>query len=586
MSTVQERKALVSTAEQDHATMDQAIARLNAQKQAWADLPIPKKIELLRQVGEATGKVAPRWVAAAAEAKGIPADSPLVGEEWTSGPWALLYDIHRTIEVLSDIAATGTPRIKSSAIHTRADGQVVVDVFPQSTADRLLLSGITAQVWMQPGVTPQNLKDTMAVWYKQPQHTGKVTLVLGAGNIASIAPLDVIYKLIAEGQVCLLKMNPVNDYLGPFIEEAFAPLIANGFVQLAYGGVAAGVYLCQHPEIDEIHITGSASTYNAIVFGTDPGAAERKTTNRPLNTKRITSELGNISPTIVVPGPWTKADLRFQAEHIATQKMHNGGFNCIASQVLILPQSWKQTDALLDALRTVMHEIPARQAYYPGASKRQADAIAAHPEAEVLDKTDQTVPRTLVPNVPYTNGDDFCFTVEAFGSVLTETRLPSDDAATFLRNAVAFCNDTLWGTLGANIIIHPKTMQALGATFESAVADLHYGCVAINTWTGVGFLLAQTTWGAFPGHTPGDIQSGTGVVHNTFLFDRAQKSVIRAPFYPYPRGTVHGQFSVLPKPPWFVTNKQAATIGRRLVAYEAHPNPALFPGIFAAALRG
>src|SRR5262249_18475460 len=163
----------------------------------------------------------------------------------------------------------------------------------------------------------------------------------------------------------------------------------------------------------------SAATHDAIVFGTGPEGAERRRTNSAINTKRVTSELGNVSPTIVVPGPWTKADLRFQAEHIMTQKMHNAGFNCIASQVLVLPESWKQTPALIEQIHRVIHDTPDRVAYYPGAAKRQANAVAAHPDAEVLDPaSDREVPRTLVPNVPYTSGDDFCFQVEAFGSVL------------------------------------------------------------------------------------------------------------------------------------------------------------------------
>lgn len=583
----QEAQAQVSAAEQDHATLDHAIARLTQQKQTWATLPVRAKIDYLVRVRQQTAGVAERWVAAAVAAKGIPADSPLAGEEWTSGPWALLYGINRLIDTLKGIATRGTPPLASSAIHTRPDGQVVVDVFPQSLYDSLLLSGVSAEVWMQPGVTPETLRDTVAVWYRNPAPIGKVALVLGAGNIASIAPLDVLYKLIAEGQVCLLKMNPVNDYLGPYLESAFAPLIHDGFVQLAYGGVAVGEYLCSHSDIDEIHITGSAATHDAIVFGTGAEGAERKSRNAPANPKRITSELGNISPTIIVPGPWTRADLRFQAEHIATQKMHNGGFNCIASQVLVLPESWKQTAALLDNVRAVLRELPPRANYYPGAGKRQAAALAAHPDAELLDApSTSAAPRTLVPNVVASNSDDFCFRVEAFGGVLSATRLPGDDAATFLRNAVTFCNETLWGTLGANILIHPATIKALGPVFDQAIADLRYGCVAVNSWTGVGFLLAQTTWGAFPGHTADDIQSGIGVVHNAYLFDRAQKSVVYGSFYPMPRGLAHGSYSILPKPPWFVTNKMAAVLGRRLVAFEAHPSMLRMPGIFAAALRG
>jgi aldehyde dehydrogenase (NAD(P)+) len=581
-----EGKPLVSTMESEHEAMDRAIVRLNAQKQAWATLRVDKKIAYLQQMRQRTEKAADRWVAAAIQAKGIPAPSPLVGEEWISGPWALIFALNRYISTLQAIAKTGYPQLTPNQVHTRPDGQVVVDVFPLSLYDKLLLSGVTGQVWMQPGVTKDNLRETMAVWYRTHNPVGKVVLVLGAGNIASIAPLDVLYKLLAEGQVCLLKMNPVNDYLGPILEEVFGGLVTEGFVQFAYGGVNAGAYLCNHPGIDEIHITGSASTHDAIVFGTGDDGATNKRARTPQNPRRVTSELGNVSPTIVVPGPWTKADLRFQAEHIMTQKMHNGGFNCIASQVLVLPQHWGLTDALIDAIRNVAHTTPPRVAYYPGAEKRHLATLTAHPDAEILDQSaDGVVPRTFVHNVPPDRVNEMCFRVEAFNSVLSETRLPGEDAAAFLRNAVQFCNETLWGTLGANILIHPKTIRALGDVFDRAVADLRYGCVAINAWTGVGFLLTPTTWGAHPGHTPDNIQSGIGVVHNSYLFDRAQKSVVSAPFYPNPRSFLHGTFTILPKPPWFVTSRTAAQVGKQLTHFEAHTSPLQLPGIFIAALR-
>jgi len=190
-----------------------------------------------------------------------------------------------------------------------------------------------------------------------------------------------------------------------------------------------------------------------------------------------------------------------------------------------------------------------------------------------------------VPDVPC-EGEQLCFREEAFGGVLSETHLPGADARTFVANAVAFCNDKLWGTLGANLIIHPATMKELGDALEDAIAELRYGCVAVNTWTGVGFLLAQTTWGAFPGHRRNDIQSGTGVVHNSLLFDRPQKSVVRAPFYPFPRGMAHGQAAILPKPPWFITNKRAHEVTRKLTFFEAAPSPLKLPGIFISALLG
>jgi aldehyde dehydrogenase (NAD(P)+) len=582
--TIPETAAAVPT---PHAALERDLEALAAHKDGWARLGVEEKIDLLVRVKRETANAAEGWVRAATQAKGIPDGSALAGEEWSSGPWALLYGLTQYVRTLRQIAADGRVRIEKSAVRQAVNGQLVVDVFPSSLYDRLLLSGVSAEVWMEPDVTPENLDAHVASLYRNPNPVGKVALVLGAGNIASIAPLDVLYKLVAEGQVCLLKMNPVNEYVGPFLERAFQPLVERGFVRVAYGGADVGAWLSSHRLVEEIHITGSARTHDAIVFGAGPDAEARKAKNQPKNDRRVTSELGNVSPVVVVPGPWSAADLAFQAEHLATMKMHNGGFNCVAAQVLVLPETWSGSQALVDALKRTLRSIPNRVPYYPGAGQRQKDAVFAHPEAELLDDIGSSgVPRTIVPSVASGKRDDMCFRTEAFGGVLGETRLPGDDARTFLTNAVSFCNDILWGTLGANLLVHPSTLKQLGDHFERALADLRYGCIAVNTWTGVGFLLSQGTWGAFPGHSLSDIQSGRGIVHNALLFDRPQKTIVRAPFYPFPRGLAHGSAALLPKPPWFVTNKEAHEVMRKLTNFEANPSPLKLPGIFASALRG
>ncbi len=84
----------------------------------------------------------------------------------------------------------------------------------------------------------------------------------------------------------------------------------------------------------------------------------------------------------------------------------------------------------------------------------------------------------------------------------------------------------------------------------------------------------MTPWGAFPGHTPDDIQSGTGVVHNTLMFSRPQKTVVRAPF------------RVFPKPVWFATHRTAHRLTPKLAAFEAAPSPAKLPGILSLAVLG
>ncbi len=134
----------------DQETIDHIIARLNARKQVWADLPVSGKIAYLEQMRSGTLQVAERWAAAAVKAKFIPETSPLVAEEWLSGPWALLFALARYIATLQQIQRNGYPMLRPGQVRTRPDGQVVVNVFPQSLYDRLLFSGVRGEVWMSP----------------------------------------------------------------------------------------------------------------------------------------------------------------------------------------------------------------------------------------------------------------------------------------------------------------------------------------------------------------------------------------------------------------------------------------------------
>lgn len=147
-------------------------------------------------------------------------------------------------------------------------------------------------------------------------------------------------------------------------------------------------------------------------------------------------------------------------------------------------------------------------------------------------------------------------------------------------------NQSLHGTLGANILAHPTTIQQLGWRFQESIARLRYGTVAVNAWTGVGFLTARATWGAFPGHPLEDIQSGRGVVNNALLIDDTERTVVYGPFRPAPRSLRHGELSLTPKPAWFVSNKTAATTGRLLTKFTYRPSWRRMPAIFASALRG
>lgn len=559
-------------------TLDETLAVLAARKDRWAHLPILEKLRHLDALRVSTGENAADWVAASLRAKGIRTGSPLEGEEWLSGPYALLSWINAARTTLAAIA-NGRDVVADVPLTTRQNGQVSAQVYPFDRTEQLLLHGYIAEVWMQPGVEVGAV--SAGAHYRLPDPKGSVGLILGAGNISSIPPLDAVYKLFAEGSVVVVKMNPVNEYLGPVFERIFAPQIAEGFVRFVYGGADVGAELAQHPQVDTVHVTGSLTTHDAIVFGAGADGAARKAQREPLLDKPITSELGGVTPTIVVPGPWDDADFVYHAEHIATQKLHNSGFNCVAAQVLVLPGNWDGSARLISEVRTAMAAAEERPAYYPGIDDRHAAVHHHHDHGERMGSH-----RTLVVDIDASDGDAHLFNSEVFGPILATTSLPGSDPATFLDAAAAFVNSTLYGTLGAQLIIHPDTIAELGDRLEDALAAMEYGAIAVNAWSGVNYFLARAAWGAYPGDAIHEIRSGSGVVHNAMLFDQPQKTVVRGPFRPFPRAITKGEMSISPRPPWFVTNKTAHITAQRLTRYAADPKPWRLPGIFSSALRG
>ncbi|MFB7234063.1 aldehyde dehydrogenase family protein [Streptomyces sp. NPDC056269] len=558
--------------------IDRAVEDLVRGEAAWAACGLAERRDLIERVHAATAEQAEAWVRAAAAYKRLPDDSPLLGEEWITGPYPVLTSAGALAATVGALEAGRSP-VDGFSVKPAPGGRVAVRVLPHSVWDQLLLSGFSAEVWMPPGVTEDTVRTQAGLGQLRPTETGGVGVVLGAGNITSIPVLDVLYELYAHNRVVALKLNPVTDGLYEVFSRVLAPLIELGAVRILTGGADVGTYLVRHPRVGHVHMTGSAATHDAIVFGTGEEGAARKRAGKALLDKPVTSELGGVSPTIVVPGDWSEADLRYQAEHIATQKLHNGGYNCVASQVLVVSSDWPQKDRFLAHVRQALSEAPARPAYYPGSDDRVKGAVDSYPGARRLDQG-----RVLLTDLDPTDPGP-ALTTEYFGPVLAVLELPGD-IGQFLDEAILTANERLAGTLGVNLIAHPRTIAQLGCSLDRIIAELRYGTVALNAWTGVGYLTATATWGAFPGHTVDDVQSGIGIVHNALLLDTAERTVVRGPFRPAPRSVLHGEAALSPKPPWFVSNRTAATTGRLLADFAASPRWSALPGIFASALRG
>ncbi len=564
------------------STIDEALARVSANKGRWAHLPITQRIAYLEQVRDLLIANADDWVQVGVELKGLDPKSPLVGgEEWLGGPYPTAAWLTEMIATLNRLD-TGRDPLDGVKVTTRPNGQVVARVFPSNVYDRLLLNGYELDVWMQPQVSPATLRDHVASFYREDDPQGALTLVLGAGNVAGIPMLDVLYCLYADGHVVALKMNPVNEAYGPVFERILAPLIDDGFLTIVYGGADVGKHLTDSDLVDTVHITGSERTFETIVYGPGAQGQKAKAAGNPRWDKPIRSELGGASPTIVVPGPWSRADIEYQAQHLATQKLFSAGHTCVASQILILPEGWEHKDALLEALRKAMAQAPDRQPFYPGTHERQTAFRADNPGAEAIPGPQE---RTLLVDVdPGSNHP--AFQDEMFGPIYVTTSLDGTDPVRYLAAAVEFANKHLHGNLGANIIIDPDTASKLGRNLEQAVADLEYGCIGINVWSAFAFLAPRAAWGAYPGNTSDNIQSGTGVVHNALLFDSSQKSVVKAPFRPFQRSLRHPMQGLTVKPPWFLSNRTAHHTAKAFTKFAADPKPIHLPAIFLPAVRG
>jgi hypothetical protein len=556
------------------SALDADLAALRRGAAAWIDAPLAEKRSLLSELRRSTADAAADWVAASCASKGIPLTEPAAGEEWSSGPFALISATNALEKTLRTIDAGGTP-LTDRRIGRAPQGRVSLRVYPYVAKD-VVLPGYRADVWLRPGVSIEDARSGVARALRDPHRAPTITAVLGAGNITGIPALDVLTALYQEASSVIVKLNPVNAVVGDALRRAFAPAIERDLVRIIGGGADVGQALIHHREIDRVHITGSRTSHDRIVFGTGPDSKQRQLEQRPILEKPITSELGGVGPVIVVPGqdPLSDRDLDTIARGIATERLHNSGFNCIATQLVVIAADWPQAEAFVAALTRHLASAPARPAYYPAAAERHTAALAAHPGIGSLGG-DPTASRALVDHLDPADPTEHLYTTEVFGPVVGVVRLPGPgDPARFLDAAVAFCNERLAGTLGAGIVIDPRTRRTLGGALDAAIATLEYGTVGINCWVGPIFGMPGATWGAFPGHEVHEVGSGIGIVHNALLLDpdHVERTVGRGPWHP------------IPTPLWSVNNRTAHVTAERLTRFAADDSLAALPtGVTAIA---
>jgi hypothetical protein len=546
-----------------------AAAAHDLTKAAGNTLSVAARIQLCRHCIDTVYENALDWAERAAIAKGLPATSSIRAEDLLSGPAVVARQLQLTIQTLTDIQTQGCPRLTGRPVRL-SNNQLSVPVFPtKGFYDSLTFMGIRGSVRLQRGVDLGEIHGTLARVAADEELAG-VTGILGAGNVSSIPATDSLNKIMFERRCVLLKMNPVNAYLAPVFERALAPLIRAGLLRILTGGSDVGSEMIHHDLVDDVHITGSAATHEVIVWGGD--AAERcrrKQDNDPVLKKSVTSELGNVTPWVIVPGDYKESQLQSQAQHVAASITNNSSFNCLATKVIVTWKNWPQRGHFLDLLQRYLSVTPARPGYYPGATERFERFAGFAAPAD----SDGCLPWTLLTAQSIDERPDL-FQEESFVCVCAETQLDATSPAQFLQVATDFVNDRMTGTLCASVSIPPRFRSQQPDAVERCLTDLRYGSVCINQWSGLAYGLVSPPWGAYPGATPDNVQSGIGNVHNTYLLDRVKKTVLEGPLVNFPR------------PVWFPSHSRSVDVATRLVQLYHRPSMFRLPGLFSAALMG
>jgi acyl-CoA reductase-like NAD-dependent aldehyde dehydrogenase len=560
------------------SALDRAVAELGDRARAFARMPPAEKASLLRSLLPRIAAVAGEQVALSCRAKDIDPTSRRSGEEWLAGPVPVLMNTRLLAESLDQIAARGRPDLPKPWLRDE-DDRAEVTLAPRGL-DRGLYAGIDVKVIFEEGLHPKEVAGAQARFYQEREPEGSVSLILGAGNVASIAPMDALSKLFVEGKVSLVKTSPVNAYLRPSLEQAFAPLVERGFLRFVDGGAEEGSYLANHPGISDVHLTGSAATHDRLVWGaTAEEREQRKAEGDPLLKKPVTSELGNVSPILVLPYLYSADELWFQARNVASQVVNNASFNCNAGKMLVLPKCWPQEKLFLELVEKALSTARPRKAYYPGAIERWEQLTAGRSSMKTLGgdgPSDGALPWTLIRDLDPRSTTEPLFSTEPFCSLLSVVSVGEDDLGAYLEAATAFCNDKLWGTLSCALISHPSREDDPGAkaAIDKALMKLRYGAIAVNQWPAVLYAMAAPPWGGHPSAGLSDVQSGIGFVHNTLMLGRAEKAILRAPV------------RARPKPAYFLDHGRMNEVGERLCRFAAAPSLRGLASVAAAAITG
>jgi len=327
--------------------------------------------------------------------------------------------------------------------------------------------------------------------------------------VSSIAPTDLLSKLFCENRPVVCMIPPRLKPLESILCEMFHPLIRDQHLQIVCGVKDPGQALLRNDFFDTVHLTGSVETFRLI--------QEQNT----FPERTFTAELGTVTPVILVPGPWSQEELLYQARHLVSLLLFNGGYNCITPQIVVLDKRWSHKAAFWAAVRSELRKHDTRDDRFAGAEERREAFRKEFPEGECFG------PRTLVKLDA--DSSNRLFEEEAFCGMLGWVEIEADRPDGFLAQAAEFCNHKLWGDLSCLVLIDTETQKRYERQLAQTLVALEYGTIGVNVFAGLAFASGVTPWGSY---LDGKADTGSGWVHNTFFFDRPEKTILQGNFIP------------------------------------------------------
>ena len=310
-------------------------------------------------------------------------------------------------------------------------------------------------------------------------------------------------------------MEPYSILLGPLIDRGVVKMVLDS-------GLPETLQLLRHENVQHVHVTGAESTAKAIRQTLDEAGKTSAT---------LTSELGCATPFALFPGEYSENELKNSASMIAAAKKSNAGANCLAAQVVVIPDNWDQKDKFRSLLKNELARQPTFPIWYPGSLEKKKKFMEKYPSHELIDSENRCADATCEDDVvlidcgsyPSDDFDNFVTCNEAFSPILAQVLLKESSKQKYQDTLVEFLNSSeICGSLSCTLLV-PAT--APPDVIDDVLNRLRFGSVCKNIWSVFAYAACGqgSLWGA---HPRGDGRSGVGFVGNNLCVDGAENAIV------------------------------------------------------------